>query len=118
MIRRLWLGFLLLAITGCAGWNKTCSQVGASNFGSNWIVAQYDMSGRPFHCWKLQNVSLKSGQGGNVDWQETSGSNHLVYITGWENRVQVNRGDWTGAGRIIGVDADKCGNGVYPKDGQ
>lgn len=70
------------------------------------------MAGRPFHCWKLRSASVGSTEGGQVDWQSADG--HLVHLTGWENRVQVMRGDFVGAGRLLGIDADRCGNGAYP----
>jgi len=106
--------YLLLCVllAGCAGWQKECTQIGAKNFGANWIVVQFDQSGRPFHCWKLRGVSVTSEQGGNVDWQTSDG--HLVHLTGWENRVQVRGSDFESAAKLVGVDANLCNNGIYP----
>ena len=105
--------FVFVAFTAaCAGMNKMCSQTGASMFGSDWIVAQYDFNGKPFHCWKLRNAAVDSSEGGNVDWKDPNGG-HLVHLTGWENRVQVKDGDFVGAGQLIGIDANQCANGIY-----
>ena len=62
---------LSVVASGCAGVQKDCANFGASTFGSDWIVVQYAQDGRPFHCWKLRGASVTSGQGGNVDWQDT-----------------------------------------------
>lgn len=107
--------FILLALvmTGCAGFNKGCSKWAANEFGSDWIVVQYTMDGKPFHCWKLQGASVTGTEGGSVDWQDRRNS-HLVHITGWENRVQVVGGDFESAGNLVGIDSAKCNNGVYP----
>lgn len=103
---------LSLITVGCAGLNKGCAQLTAGSFGSSWIIVQYDMTGRPFHCWKLSNAAVESEGGGNVDWQDYNG--HLVHVTGWENRVQVRGGNFAEAGLMLGVDANVCGSGVYP----
>ena len=112
MIRRLTIVVALLLVAGCAGFNKECAKFGASQFGSNWIVVQYDATGKAFNCWKLHDVSVTSSDGGNVDWQDPNG--HLVHITGWENRVQVRGSDFDGAAKLLGVDSAQCGNGAYP----
>jgi len=108
--------FVLVAFTvACAANQKACAQFSASSFGTDWIVVQYDMSGKPFHCWKLHDTAVDSSEGGNVDWQDRN-NGHLVHLTGWENRVQVVKGDFDGAAKLIGVNSNKCSNGVYPSD--
>lgn len=103
---------LVLLTTACAGTQKQCAAYKASRFGADWIVVQYTQDGRPFHCWKLTGVALDSGTGGNVDWKDPGG--HMMHITGWENRVQVVDRDFAGAARLVGVDASRCGEGIYP----
>lgn len=117
-LRLLPLLLLLTLTVGCAGFNKGCAQFNAGSFGSDWIVVQYAADGRPFHCWKLRGASVEGSTGGNVDWQETGANAHLVHLTGWENRVQVVNGDFEGAAKLVGVDANQCGSGVYPKPAQ
>lgn len=99
--------------TACAGNAKACSQFSAQSFGSDWIVVQFAQDGHAFNCWKLHGAAVGSSEGGNVDWQDRV-NGHLVHITGWENRVQVVRGDFEGAAALVGVDATRCNNGVYP----
>lgn len=111
--RHLMIALLTLTLTGCAGFNKSCAQFNAGSFGSDWIVAQYRADGTAFHCWTIRNASVGDSQGGNIDWQDPT-NGHLVHITGWENRVQVVGGDFETAARLLGVEASKCGNGVYP----
>lgn len=113
-MRRFVVLVAVLALSGCASMNKGCSQFNAENFGSDWIVVQFDLTGRPFNCWKLRGASVSSGEGGNVDWKDTNTA-HLVHITGWENRVQVANGDFASAAKLLGVDDAQCGDGVYPK---
>lgn len=105
--------FALSTMTGCKQFAKDVAQKRAGMFGGDWIVVQYAMDGRPFHCWKLSGVSLSGTEGGSVDWKD-SGNGHLVHLTGWENRVQVVGGDFDGAAEIVGVNASICKNGVYP----
>lgn len=108
---------LLLFCAGCAGFSKSWSKMGNSMTGSDWIVTQYRQDGSPFHCWKLKNAVVESSEGGNVDWKDPR-DGHLVYLTGWENRVQVKDGNFDGAARLIGVNASLCGNGPYPDSTQ
>lgn len=104
---------LAALLCGCAGISKSCSQFGASVGGSDWIVVQFDQTGRPFNCWKLRGAAVDNSEGGNVDWQDPT-NGHLVHITGWENRVQVKDGNFASAARLVGVDEAQCNNGVYP----
>lgn len=106
------IGFLVMS-SACAAMQKSCSQAGASTFGSDWIVVQFDQSGHPFNCWKLRGAVVESSGGGNVDWKDTA-TGHLVHITGWENRVQVSNGDFASAARLLAVDDALCADGHYP----
>lgn len=115
-MRRLFVFAACVLMTACAGFNKSCSQFNAGSFGSDWIVVQYAADGRPFHCWKLKNVSLEAEAGGGIDWQEQGRDAHLVHLTGWENRVQVVKNDFEGAAKLLGVDAKLCDSGTYPKE--
>lgn len=112
-IRRLALVVAVMFLTGCASFNKGCASFKAGSFGSDWVVVQYRADGTAFHCWKLRGASVTGSQGGNIDWQDPR-NGHLVHITGWENRVQVIGGDYDTAASLLGVEAVKCGNGVYP----
>lgn len=110
--RALTIGATVFAC-GCAGMGKSCSQFGASAFGSDWIIVQYAFDGRPFHCWRLTDAPVDSESGGNLNWKDKS-NGHLVHVTGWENRVQVINGDFETAARLLGIEANQCHNGVYP----
>ena len=112
-MRKLIILALLASCVGCAGTGKACSQMGASAFGSDWIIVQYRQDGTAFHCWKVRDAAVDSGQGGNIDWKDRQ-TGHLMHITGWENRIQVAGGDFETAGRLVGVDSNLCGNGIYP----
>lgn len=105
-----WLPLLLL--TGCAAISRDCSSCGASNFGSDWIVLQYKMDGEPINCWKLKNTAITNEEHTDgIYWQGPSG--HLVHISGWYNRVQVQGGDWEGAAKTLGVTMARCDDGKY-----
>ena len=107
---RFWI--LLLALCGCAGFQRDCSSCGASNFGSDWIVLQYGYDGKPINCWKLQNTAIDNEHATDgVYWQSPTG--HLVHISGWYNRVQVDHGDYSGAAAQLGIDLKACGEGAY-----
>ncbi|MBI2043987.1 hypothetical protein HYT24_01335 [Candidatus Pacearchaeota archaeon] len=101
--------FLLLG--GCAGLERSCSTFNAEEFGADWIIAQYDTNGKPYNCWKLDDVSVKDEQGGGIHWLDQDG--HLVHIGGWYNRVQVERKAFDQAARLVGVELSKCVNGKY-----
>lgn len=48
-----------------------------------------------------------------IFWQSPDG--HLVHISGWYNRVQVQNGDFEGAARQLGIDLASCSEGRYGK---
>lgn len=104
---------LAIFAVGCAGIQRDCASSMSSNFGANWIIVQFDSTGRPFNCWKLNNVVLTNeASGDGVWWQDSDG--HLAHVAGWYNRVQVNGTNFDTAGKLLGVDANRCTNGQYP----
>jgi hypothetical protein len=95
-----------VVIVGCAGVERDCSSGCASDFGSNWIIVQMDAYGNPFRCWKLTNVSVSNENGTDgIYW--LSGDGHLVHLSGFYNRVQVE-GDWDTAFAEIGLTEETC----------
>lgn len=102
----------LLLLAGCASMQRDCSSCNAGTFGSDWIVLQYGFDGTPINCWRLTNTAISNEQHTDgIFWQDPSG--HLVHISGWYNRVQVNNGDFAGAAKSIGIDVDRCKDGKY-----
>lgn len=101
-----------LALLGCAGLQRDCSSCNAGSFGADWVVVQYRFDGTPINCWKLQNVGISNEEHSDgIFWQDPSG--HLVHISGWYNRVQVNGGNFDAAATAIGVEMARCQNGTY-----
>lgn len=111
------MGMVLASVygfSGCTSCNRDYHQFTAENFGSNWIVVQYRFDGKPMNCWKLRNVALSNESSSDgIYWKDTA-TGHLVHISGWYNYVQVFGDNFEEAARLIGVDNNKCGNGVYP----
>lgn len=116
MKRILSLTLLALLLVGCAGFNRGCSAWNAQNFGSDWLVVQYKMDGQPMNCWVLKGESVSNEHSSDgIYWKDTT-TGHLVHISGWYNRVQLDGSTGLAeAAKLVGVDASKCGNGVYPK---
>ena len=105
-----WWWLLLLA--GCAGFERECSASCASAAGADWVVVQYRFDGEPINCWKLTNVGVSNeASSDGIFWKGRGG--HLVHISGWYNRVQVERGDFEGAAREVGVELQQCVGGRY-----
>jgi hypothetical protein len=112
MKKTLTSALLALLLVGCAGIQRDCSGCMASSLGSSWLIVQYGFNGQPYNCWRLENTAVDNEY--NTDgifWYEKSG--HLVHISGWYNRVQVNNSDWKGAADSIGVELNKCQDGRY-----
>lgn len=108
------VGATCLVLASCAGWQRSCSSFNAEQFGSDWIVVQYKMDGTPFNCWKLPSTSITNEGGSDgIYWKDVN-TTHLVHISGWYNRVQLGTGKWSEAATLLGVEADKCGDGKYP----
>jgi len=99
-------------LTGCAAVSRDCSSANAGNFGADWIVVQYQANGTPTNCWKLENTAIDNeAHSDGIYWLDPRG--HLVHISGWYNRVQVERRNWDEAASSIGVDLSRCKNGKY-----
>lgn len=114
MRRRLGILAMVLVLGGCAGVQRSCSSIWAGATGSDWIIVQYGMSGEPFNCWTLRNTSVTNEDSSDgVYWLDRT-KGHLVHVSGWYNRIQVDGGNWDHAANLIGVDYRKCGSGKYP----
>jgi hypothetical protein len=101
------LALLGLLFGGCAGMQRSCSAGCASDWGADWVVAQYDMAGHPYRCWELHGTSIDNeGASDGVYWLSPDG--HLVHISGTYNRVQVEGGQWDSAYRELGLTAEEC----------
>jgi len=107
IIRKLAAAFCMLSVVGCAGLSKSCASCTAETFASDWVVVQVDLSGKPFRCWALQDVSISNeGQSDGIWWENQQGN--LVHISGLYNRVQVRHGDWSNAYSELGLTKELC----------
>lgn len=112
-MRKPWIILTCLALGGCAGFQRSCSSWQAENFATDWIVVQNDYTMAPKRCWKLPNTSITNeSHSDGIYWLDPKGS-HLVHISGWYNRVQVSGQDWSSAARALGIEIDRCGEGIY-----
>lgn len=103
---------IALFLTGCAGFQRDCSSRCATSLGGDWIIVQYSAGGAPINCWKLQSTAVSNEQGTDgIFWQDPQG--HLVHISGWYNRVQINGNRWDEAAKAIGIDSNLCNGGAY-----
>lgn len=101
-----------LLLTGCAAVERDCSSCNASSFGGDWIVVQYRFDGVPINCWQLRNTAIENEtHSDGVYWQDPGG--HLVHISGWYNRVQVEKGRWAEAAATLGIAETLCKGGAY-----
>jgi hypothetical protein len=108
MTRAVWTVVTLLVIGGCAGIERECSSIWASNVGADWIVVQYKMDGTPIFCWRLVDVAIRNeDRSDGIMWKD-SRTGHLIHLSGWYNRVQVDKGAFESAAQLIGADAAKC----------
>jgi hypothetical protein len=104
---------LLILLSGCAGMRRGCSSFWATQAGADWIVVQYDFNMDPKCCWKLQDVSISNEpQSDGIYWKDST-TGHLVHVSGWYNRVQVEGGRYDEAAKLLGVDVSKITNGRY-----
>lgn len=103
---------VLLLLTGCAGIERDCSSCGAQSFGGDWIVVQYRLDGTPLNCWQLHDTPITGEEHGDgIYWKEPTG--HLVHLSGWIDRVQVDKGKYEEAAKVIGVELTRCKGGIY-----
>ena len=114
-----WLPLLLLA--GCVWLERDCTSMGASSFGSDWLIVQLRADGEIARCWHLEGVGVTNeAHSDGIFWQDPAG--HLVHISGWYNRVQVNtltksrKEAFLDAARGLGVDLNRCTNGAYQEE--
>jgi hypothetical protein len=106
------LGVLLLSLLSCAGMERSCASCTAESFGADWIVVQYRNDGAPIACWQLTNTSISNeDRSDGVYWKSPNG--HLIHLSGWYNRVQVDKGDFKVAASDLGIDIDRCVGGKY-----
>ncbi len=111
-LKKFWWACLVFLGVGCAGTSRSCSSCNAESFGANWIVVQYDSFGQPLNCWQLKNVSISNEpHSDGIYWENSDG--HLIHISGFYNRVQVEHNQWESAANLIGVDLKSCTGGKY-----
>lgn len=112
----LWIAIIIFC-SGCAGISRGCSSCNATQFGSDWIIVQYDVYGNPFNAWKLQGESVTNESSSDgIYWKDTK-TGHLVHISGWYNRVQVENGRFEEACELTGVKLEYVKNGRYIDSG-
>lgn len=101
-----------MVVAGCAGFDRGCQSCTAENFGSDWIIVQYQYNGTPINCWTLKSTSVANENGSDgIYWKTPSG--HLIHISGWYNRVQVVNRDFETAAIVLGISLAWCGEGKY-----
>jgi hypothetical protein len=105
--KRLGIALLLLVLCSCAGLSRSCSSCWAGAAGANWIVVQMDAFGRVMRCWELHGVSIANEESSDgIYWK--SGDGHLVHISGFYNRVQVEHDGWGEAFKELGMTKEIC----------
>lgn len=105
--RRIALAVAALFVVSCAGTMRECSSCTAGEFGADWIVVQLRMDGTPFRCWELHDVSVANEPSSDgIYWQSADG--HLVHISNFYNRVQVEGGDFASAYEELGITRAEC----------
>ena len=115
ILRHAGIVLVLLTMVGCAGFQRSCSSSIAGGFGSDWVIVQFDCSGKPFNAWLLKGCSVSNEEGSDGIYWLDSSSGHLVHISGWYNRVQVTGGRFGEAALLLGVEVSKIGAGKYPR---
>lgn len=104
--------FPFLLLVGCAGFARDCQGCGASSFGADWIIVQYKFDGEPVNCWKLKDASVTNEHASDGIWW-VGNEGHLVHVSGWYNRVQVNNSNYESAAKELGIDLKRCTSGKY-----
>lgn len=106
--RSLTAALMLLSLTACDGFMRSCSSGIATEFGGDWVVVELtEAGGLPYRCWMLSDVSLSSEEGSDgIYWQAEEG--HLVHVAGSYDFVQVQGGDWERALSEINMTKDAC----------
>lgn len=102
-----WRALCLIFLAGCAGMERDCSSCSAQAYGANWLIVQYNYNGEAIQCWKLMNTSVSNEEHSDgIYWKSPGG--HLVHLSGWYNRVQINGTDFESAAKDMHVDLTKC----------
>jgi hypothetical protein len=97
----------LLFIASCDGFMRGCSSDVANHLGADWVIVQYNNAGDPIQCWQLTDVSVANEEASDgIYWLSEDG--HLVHISGWYNRVQVEGDRWDQAASELEVDLKTC----------
>lgn len=121
MRRRILVAVLIFAITsvvgGCAGFDRWAASFNAGTMGADWIVVQYRFDGTPINCWAMESTSIANEVSSDGIYWKDPRLGHLVHISGWYNRVQVDNKKFEEAATQVGVELSLCGNGKYPGDG-
>ena len=122
-MRRTSLLFVLLVVVvgtllvGCAGFDTWSASLNASTVGADWIVVQYRLDGMPINCWAMESTAIfNEASSDGIYWKDPR-LGHLVHISGWYNRVQVENKKFEEAAKQVGVELSACGNGKYPGEG-
>ncbi len=114
-LRHVLIVLAIFILPSCAGISRSWASCNASNFGSDWIVVQYDVGGIAFNCWKLEGAAIVNEPASDgIYWQDRT-TGHLVHLSGWYNRVQVEGKNFAQAAALVGVDVSKCSAGAYPR---
>lgn len=104
---------LFLFLAGCAGMSRSCSSCNAGAYGADWLVVQYRNDGTPISCWRLETTSISNEDHSDGIYWVDGKSGNLVHISGWYNRVQVERRQWDHAAKNLGIELAQCNEGVY-----
>lgn len=111
-----WLLAIVALTIGCAGCQRSCSAYCANQLGSDWVVVQYDYAGNPVQCWKVNGDSVQQESDG-VYWRDGK-TGVIIHISGWFNYVQATNNQYDLACKTLGVDCNRCLDGVYERPGQ
>ena len=112
-IRNIVLASLLTMVAACAGFERGCSDWGATTFGADWIVVQYDLNMNPKLCWKLENKSVANETSSDGIYWNNGLYGDLIHVSGHYNFVQVENNNFAGAAKALGVTANNCVGGRY-----
>lgn len=107
-MRRWWIFFSLLVMTGCAGVQRECSSFWASNVGADWVIVQYNYEGKPILCWKLDDVAITNEPHSDGIFWKDARTGHLIHLSGWYNRVQIIGKKFAEAQALLSFDMDIC----------
>lgn len=113
MFKRLMVVIPFIMLIGCASLGRQCSGCMAEGFGADWIVITRNMTGDITSCWQLKNTSVDNEHGSDGVWWKDCSYGHLIHISGWYERVQVEKDDFKTAAKQLNVELDRCPGGKY-----